>query len=142
MRPFADAAVQAVFDSYPTPARRTMMRLRDLIFDCAASDEVGGVVETLKCGQPAYLPGKARVGTTVRLGQVREAPEACALLVHCQTNLIDTYRGLFGRDLAFQGDRAILFPPGTALPVEAVRHCITLALTYHVRKRTGAASRR
>ncbi|MEQ8249276.1 MAG: DUF1801 domain-containing protein [Alphaproteobacteria bacterium] len=142
MRPFADTAVQSAYEAYPTRIRATMMRLRELILECAADEEIGGVVETLKWGQPAYLPAKARTGTTVRLGQVREAPDACALLVHCQTDLIDSYRGLFGDELVFQGDRAILFPPGATVPSAAVRHCITLALTYHARKRARGTARR
>jgi hypothetical protein len=138
MRAFKDKKVRAAFDAFPPKTRRTMMQLRDLIFAAAGADAVGGVTETLKWGQPAYLPVKARAGTTIRLGSVREAPEACALLVHCQTNLVDTYRGLFGDDLTFQGNRAILFEPGAALPKRAVRHCIDLALTYHARKRQAA----
>jgi len=138
MKTFKDAKVKAAFDAYPERARRTMMQLRALIFEMADSDEVGGVVETLKWGQPAYLPVNARAGTTIRLGNVRETPEACALLVHCQTNLVDTYRGLFGDELAFQGNRATLFQPGARVPKAAVRHCIDLALTYHVRKRRAA----
>ena len=79
-----------------------------------------------------------RTGTTIRLGSVREAPDACALLVHCQTNLVDTYRGLFGDELVFQGNRAILFQPGARLAKAAAQHCIDLALTYHARKRRAA----
>lgn len=71
MKTFKDAKVKAAFDAYPERARRTMMQLRALIFEMAASDEVGGVVETLKWGQPAYLPVNARAGTTIRLGSVR-----------------------------------------------------------------------
>lgn len=138
MRAFKDKKVRAVFDAYPAKTQRTMLALRELIFAAAEADDIGGVDETLKWGQPAYLPIKARTGTTIRLGSVREAPDACALLVHCQTNLVDTYRGLFGDELTFQGNRAILFKPGAVLPKRAVRHCIELALTYHVRKRRAA----
>ena len=67
----------------------------------ANTDEISGVGETPKLGKPAYLLVNARTGSTIGLGQVREAPDACALLVHCQTNLVDTYRGLFGDELAF-----------------------------------------
>jgi len=115
-----------------------MMALRELILEGADAADVGGVVETLKWSQPAYVPIKARIGTTIRLGSVREVPEACALLVHCQTNLVDTYRALFGDELTFHANRAVLFKPGAALPKRAVRHCIELALTYHARKRQAA----
>lgn len=138
MRAFKDKKVRAAFDAYPAKTKRTMLQLRELIFAAAETDDVGGVTETLKWGQPAYLPMRARTGTTIRLGSVREAPDACALLVHCQTNLVDTYRSLFGDELTFQGNRAILFAPGAALPKRAVRHCIELALTYHARKRQAA----
>ena len=66
---------------------------------------------------------------------MREAPDASALLVHKQTNLVDTYRGLFVNELAFQGNRSILFQPGAQLPKWAIRHCNNLALNYHARKR-------
>ncbi len=136
MRAFKDKKVRAAFDAYPAKTKRTMLQLRALIF--AVAEDIGGVNETLKWGQPAYLPIRARTGTTIRLGSVRKAPEACALLVHCQTNLIDTYRGLFGDELTFQSNRAVLFKPEAALPKRAVRHCIERALTYHARKRKAA----
>jgi hypothetical protein len=138
MKTFKDARVIAAFDAYPDRACRTMMQLRALILEMANTDEIGGVIETLKWGQPAYLPVDARTGSTIGLGQVHEAPDDCALFVHCQTNLVDTYRGLFGDELAFQGNRAILFQPGARLPKWAIRHCNDLALTYHARKRHSA----
>lgn len=44
-----------------------------------------------------------------------------------------TLRAL-SRDFRFEGKRALLFGPGDRLPARALRHCIGLALTHHLRK--------
>lgn len=59
-RPFADPAVKAVFDAYPRSMRADLLALRALIFEAAAHPAIGPLVETLKWGQPAYLPTTPR----------------------------------------------------------------------------------
>ena len=51
---------------------------------------------------------------------------------HCQTNLVATFRELYPTELQFEGNRSIRFARGAALPLDALRHCIALALTYHL----------
>lgn len=132
MKPFGDPAVKAVFDAYPAPLRAPLLKLRALILAAAAeSDGVGEVVETLKWGEPAYLPAKARVGTTVRINALKGTRDKYAMFVNCQTTLIDTFRQRYGDQLAFEGTRAVVFKVGEKLPEKAVKHCVALALTYH-----------
>ena len=54
---------------------------------------------------------------------------------HCLTTLVATFRELYPDELSFEGNRAIIFSEDEALPEDALRHCIALALTYHLNKR-------
>src|SRR5438445_2223082 len=90
---FADPAVEAVFRAYPDGVRKRLLALRRLIFDTAvATIGVGRIEETLKWGQPSYLTVNPRSGSTIRIDQV--PPGGYALYVHCQTNLVATFREL------------------------------------------------
>ena len=132
--------VAAVLATYPDDARARMLELRRLILQTAAAiPEVGPLTETLKWGEPSYLTEKSRSGTTVRIAWKAAAPERYALYVHCQTNLVDTFRTRFP-ELDYDGNRAVVFDVNAELPEAAVTECISMALTYHLDKR--AAKRR
>lgn len=118
--------------------RDKLAALRDLILDTARKTEgVGPLEETLKWGQPSYLTTESGSGTTVRIDAVPSDPDAVAIYVNCQTDLIATARGLYP-DLAYEKDRAIHLPVAGRLPEKALRHFVALALTYHARKRARA----
>jgi hypothetical protein len=130
--------VERVFRSWPAPAQERLRELRALILDTAAATEgVGPLTETLKWGEPAYLPERPRTGTTVRLGWKAKDPEHFALYVHCGTSLVDTFRSLHP-ELTFGGNRAVLLRIDEPLPKDAVARCIGIALTWHARKRAAA----
>ncbi len=93
------------------------------------------LVETTKWGQRAFLPNKPRIGTTVRIDIADEAH--VAMYVHCQTNLVDTFRTLYP-ELKYEKNRAIWFPIDAPLPKDAIAFCAEAALTYHVTKRLSA----
>ncbi|WP_257167785.1 DUF1801 domain-containing protein [Bradyrhizobium sp. SRS-191] len=134
-RPAAPAAVAAVFAAYPNRIRTPLEALRQLILDTARTTPgVGALEETLKWGQPSYLTAETGSGSTIRIDQVKAEPGRYALYVHCQTDLIATFRELYP-ELSFGGNRCILLDDSGALPEQALRHCIGLALTYHRRKR-------
>ena len=109
-------------------ARERLLELRAMIFETAQAKDIGPVEETLKWGEPAYVPGKH--GTTIRLAE-DPATGGCKMLVHCQTSLVDEWRGQFGSSLTFEGNRAVLIDPQGPLPVEELSMCIASALTYH-----------
>jgi len=122
----------AAFAAYPPQLRAKLKALRALILRTAKETEgVGPLEETLKWGQPSYLT-KSNSGTTVRIDR---HGKGCALFVNCQTTLIAQYRDLYPRDLKYEGKRAIVFDIAKDPPIEPLRHCIALALTYHQRKR-------
>lgn len=127
--------VPPAFTGYQPALRRKLLALRRLILDVAAQTEgVGPLQETLKWGQPSYVTTKSGSGTTVRIDAVKGDPRRYALYVNCQTDLVDTYRGLYSGELEFGGNRSILFDVDKPLAEPAVRHCIALALTYHLAK--------
>ena len=129
-----DPAVRAVFEAQPEALRDALLDLRGHILEAAAgSGRVGELVETLKWGEPAYLPKKARVGTTVRINAVKGSADRYGAYFHCQTTLLESFRHLYPDAFSYEGSRAIRFTVGEAYPVEALRHCLTLALTYHLK---------
>jgi len=133
-RPFHDPDVKAVFDAYSPRLRTRLLDLRDLIFLTAAETEgVGELVETLKWQQPAYVTVKPRSGSTIRIDAVKGKEEGCAIYFHCQTNLVTTFRELYPRRFVFEGNRALHFRARDTLPKPELRHCIALALTYHLK---------
>ncbi len=130
--PFEESAVEAVFSHYPIATGLNLMRLRALIFETAAAlKQVGTLVETLKWRQPAYLPKKPRIGTTIRI-DAHGGEGGYAMYFHCQTTLVATFRELYPELFSFEGNRAILFRNSQAIPRNALSHCIGMALTYHL----------
>lgn len=126
------AEVTAVFSAVPQPARETLLDLRELIADAAAATNVTPITETLKWGEPAYIP-PAKTGTAVRLGWKPATPDTVRLLVNCRTSLVEQWREHYGDTLDFEGRRALVLPAAGPIPTEAIRHCIALALTYRRR---------
>lgn len=128
--PFANAAVAQAFVDFPIEVTDSLLAVRQMIFETAASLGVGELEETLKWGQPAYLTAESKSGTTIRLGWKATRPIRCGLFVHCQTDLIERFRVWYS-DLEFEGNRAILFEPLAVPPRDVLSRCIAAALTYH-----------
>ncbi|MEM7324740.1 MAG: DUF1801 domain-containing protein [Actinomycetota bacterium] len=129
--------VADTFAAIPNPVRTDLLRLRDLILEVAEETAgVGPLEETLKWGQPSYLTSESGSGTTIRIAPTRpEDPHDYGLYVHCQTDVIPRVRDLFGDTLDYDGNRGLLFRAEQELPVDELRQCIVLALTYHRRDR-------
>jgi hypothetical protein len=136
---FDDPAVDAVFNAYPKPVRIKLLALRRLIFETAqTTGGVGALQETLKWGQPSYLTPQTNSGSTIRIDQVKSAAGRYAVYFHCQTNLVETFRELYPTQLRFEGNRSIVLDVKDELPRAELRHCVALALTYHLNKRKSA----
>ena len=138
----SDPGVEAIFDAYPRPVRAKLLALRRLIFETARTmDGVGALEETLKWGQPSYLTPETKSGSTIRIDQVKSDADQVAVYFHCQTNLVETFRELYPQ-LAYSGNRAILLDASGKLPEAELRHCVGLALTYHLGKPKTRRDRR
>lgn len=132
MEKISNPEVAAVFDGYPAHIRPKLLYLRRLIWETASeTDGVDRLEETLKWGEPSYV---TRSGSTIRMGWKSSKPDQYALYFHCRTRLVDTFRELYSDRLRFEGDRAVVFDQGKDVPVEELKHCIALSLTYHRRK--------
>ena len=131
---FESSDVAVVFDEYPEEVRESLLQLRQLILDTAkATEGVGELEETLRWGEPTYLTTKSKSGSMVRINS--KTPEQYALYVHCQTDLIAQFKDLYPTQFEYDGKRSIVFRQGEKLPKAKLRHCISLALTYHLNKR-------
>jgi hypothetical protein len=130
-----DTGVAAVFKAYPPRIRSQLTALRRLILDTAqATDGVGAIKEALRWGQPSYLTTETGSGSSIRIDRVRSVPGRYAIYFHCQTDLVAGFRELYPA-LTYGGNRSILLDASQPLPSAELRHCITLALTYHLDKR-------
>jgi Domain of unknown function (DU1801) len=136
---FSDPALTAVFESYPKPVKAKLLALRRLIFETAkATRGVGALHETLKWGQPSYLTAETKSGSTIRIDQVKSADDQYAVYFHCQTDLVATFRELYPTEFRYGGNRSILLNTADKIAEPALRHCVALALTYHLNRRRRA----
>ena len=71
-----DDEIKQAFDAFTPSTRDRLLILRNLIQQAAKETEaVGETIETLKWGQPSYLPKKSWIGSTVRIGSLKTAPD-------------------------------------------------------------------
>ena len=135
-REFTGREVRQVFESFDEPVRERLLELRKMILDEAARHpEIGEVQETLKWGQPSYLPVKPRTGSTIRLGCHSTKAGKVGLYFNCNSSLADDYQQLYPGVFEYEGRRAILLGLTGAFEEKPLRHCIALALTYHLNKK-------
>jgi Domain of unknown function (DU1801) len=126
------AMVAAAFETHTAEIKGKLQRLRRVILDTAEKmDDIGALEETLKWGQPAYL---SKGGSTIRIDAVKNDPKRVAIYFICHTDLIATFRELYP-ELAYEGNRAIVLNVRGRIPEDALRHCVSLALTYRKRRR-------
>ncbi|WP_025543581.1 DUF1801 domain-containing protein [Vibrio parahaemolyticus] len=119
------------FDEYPENARVRLAELRNLVFQIASELELGEVEETLKWGEPSY---SVKTGSPLRMDWKLKSPNNYYLFFNCQTKLVDTFRELYGEELVFQGNRAIVLSLSKPIPKRVIKSCLELALTYQQRK--------
>ena len=130
------------FNTYPKPVRDRLLALRKMIFDVAKKTPgVGKLEEALRWAQPSYLTPETGSGSTIRIDQIRNEPEKYAMYFICTSGLIEDFRELYKDEMNFVGNRSIVFGVDDRLPEAALRHCISLALTYHLRKQPRASKK-
>lgn len=123
-----------IYNSYPPVWQAKTLFLRELILDVAS--ELPGIdqlQETTKWGEPSYI---AKSGSTIRVAWLKSKPNKYGIYFNCKTKLIDTFRELYKDKFKFEGNRAIVFNQNDVIPVKELKRCISLALTYHLRKNT------
>jgi len=118
-----------IFEKYPEKVQAQMLRLRELILSTASEIErLDELEETLKWGEPSYL---TKYGSTVRMDWKEKNPDQYAMYFKCTSKLVPTFKKLYSEIFTFEGDRAIVFKLDDEIPEQELKHCISLALTYH-----------
>jgi len=124
-----NSAVDEVFKNYPKQFQIKLKFLRQLIIDTASeTEDIDVLEETLKWGEPSYL---AKKGSTIRIDYKVSKPDQYAMYFKCTSKLVETFKIIYGKKFSFEGSRAIVFKPEEEIPVTELKHCISLALTYH-----------
>lgn len=117
--------IQKFYPDYSQTTTRKLTELQQLIWQVA--DEQGITLsESAKWGQLSFA---AKKGTPIRIDQFSD--NQIALLVHCQTTLIETWKALFPQQLTFSGNRAVVLSVNSPLPATELAVCIAMALNYH-----------
>jgi hypothetical protein len=128
------------FSRYPKPVRDKLLTLRGMIVDVAKKTPgVGKLEEGLRWGQPSYLTSETGSGSTIRIDQIGNEGGKYAMYFICTSGLVEEFKELYRDEMKFEGNRSIVFDVADKLPEAALRHCISLALTHHKRKRKRAA---
>lgn len=121
--------VKTIFDNYPDSVRGKMLNLRELILEVASeTEDVSELEETLKWGEPSYL---TKYGSTLRIDWKAKSPDQYAMYFQCTSQLVPTFKTIYEGLFRFEGNRAVAFDLKQELPKAQVKHCISMALTYH-----------
>ncbi|MDM5232811.1 DUF1801 domain-containing protein [Lysinibacillus pakistanensis] len=124
--------VEVVFEQYPKHIQSKLLILRQLIMDTAKEiEDLDHMDETLKWGEPSYITKK---GSTIRIGWKQSSPDQYAMYFNCNTKLVDTFKEVYKDLFHYEGNRAIVFAVNDEIPINELKQCIVLALTYHTRK--------
>ena len=126
-----------------SPAVRSLLRqLRKLVLSTARDiKDVGPVAQELRWNQFSFLTLESGSGSTIRIDGRRTEANKAAIYFHCQSGLVDQFKEHYKNLLTFEGQRAIILDVQKDLPEAAIRHCILLALTHHLRKVPAKAGR-
>ena len=120
--------MQKKFDSYPTHIRLILLNIRDIILQVADREQVAGLEETLKWGQPSYI---AKSASSIRIDWSHQDPGHYRIYFICNTTLLSTFRELYPTSFHYEKNRAIVLALTADLPLAAFTHCISMAFNYH-----------
>lgn len=119
--------VAGVIADWPAQAKTAFAAIRAQIL--AADD--APLTETLKWGEPAYLPSQSGRGSTLRLAWSAKRPDEIGLFVNCKTTLAATMQDIYPDAFRYEGERALYLKLDAPLPSQAISHCATLTFNYH-----------
>lgn len=142
MRPFKNKDVQQVYQAYAPAKKQALLALRELVFEVAGSQEkIGEIEEALKWGQPSFL---TKTGSTIRIDKVKDSENVSPRIVMyfiCTTHLVDRFSEIYPDTFKYEGGRAIHFEIGKPFDIDALKHCIAMALTHKLKNWDGVWAR-
>ncbi|QDE30784.1 MULTISPECIES: DUF1801 domain-containing protein [Shewanella] len=122
-----DVNVKQKFETYPEDISVCLMQLRTLILSVAQQEGIVDIEETLKWGEPSY---SSRIGSTIRFDWKAKSPNQYCIFFNCKTNLIDTFKEIYGDTFVYGGNRSIIFNKNDIIPLTELTHCISMSLRY------------
>lgn len=127
-----DRKIKNKFEGYPEAARSQLLAIRTAIFEVAAEESLGEIVESLKWGEPSYL---SKAGSAVRMDWKAKSPATVSIYFNCQSLLIETFKEIYGDTFEFVGKREIVFQlsrlEAHGLPIAELKACLSMAMRYH-----------
>jgi hypothetical protein len=121
--------VEVVFKKYPKAVQQQIRYLRELILSAASEvDGLDKLEETLKWGEPSYL---TKNGSTIRIDWKEKSPDQYAIYFKCTSFLVPTFKTIYKNQFEYEGKRAIVFKLSDKIPETELKHCISMALSYH-----------
>lgn len=130
MTPFKNTAVEDFYNAYAPKQKQALMVLRELVYEVAnENDTIGEIEEALKWGQPSFL---TKTGSTIRIDKIKDSENISPRIVMyfiCTTHLVDRFCEIYPDTFNYQGGRAIHFEIGKPFDIDALKHCIAMALT-------------
>jgi len=98
MNYFKSVEVSDTYERYPDEAREQLLLLRQLILETAHEIGIEDLQETLKWGEPSYV---TKNGSTIRIAWRKSFPKEVAMLFHCKTTLVDTFKEIYRDQFRF-----------------------------------------
>ncbi len=127
-----DPQVEEKFESYPPAIQKKLAYLRDLIVETATEmEQVKSLEVSLKWGEPSY---KVKNGSPVRINWKPKAPDQYAMYFICTTNLVETFKMVYGDLFRYEKNRALIFVMNDQIPVKEMKDCIAMAFNYQALK--------
>lgn len=131
-----DAETAAVIGKYSPTVQRALLALRKTILETAAETAgVGRLKETLKWNEPAFVTEDSKSGSTIRINGKKGSDSKYSLYFNCNTTLVDSFRTLFPQSFRYVDNREIEFDTRDKIAVRDLKTCISMALTYHLKKK-------
>ena len=128
MKKIENPKVAEVFKNYPKSVQKQMKQLRKLVWEVSNELGIDDLEETLKWGEPSYL---TKHGSTVRMDWKKKKPDQYAMYFKCTSKLVRTFKVIYPKTFSYETTRAIVFQIDDKVPTKELKHCISLALTYH-----------
>ena len=125
--------------TWSKPAQELAQACRHLFHTIAQEADTGPLDESLKWGQPAWRPRKARTGATLRMDWDAATPDRLSLYVDCKTDLASRMRDIYPDLPLNDGQRHLGITIGAPLPEQALAHLAEMTFTYHRAKRMQLA---
>ena len=125
--------VDEIYSGFEGKRGDRLRQLRALVLEVAGKTEgVGRIEECLKWGQPSFVTVKPKSGSTIRIDAVKGSDTRYAMYFICNTNLVERFRQHYPETFTYEGNRAMVFDVSEPVPQEELKHCVAMALTYHL----------